>query len=109
VHDAVDLAAGDGRGPLAGLATDHLNLTLLSWPAGHVVPEHVNAVCDVAYVVLHGSATLTVDGTAAGLRAPMAIVVPRDARRELVAGPDGVRYVTVHRARSGLAIDRIAR
>jgi quercetin dioxygenase-like cupin family protein len=106
VERAVDLAAGDGRGPLVGLATEDLNLTLLSWPAGHVLPDHVNTERDVAYVVVAGSAEVEVDGRIERLVAPAALVVTKGARRELRAGPDGVRYVTVHRARGGLEITR---
>lgn len=104
--DAIDLLTGDGRGPLVGVATEDLNLTVLSWPPGHVVIEHVNAERDVAYVVVDGSAELTVDGTAVTLAAPAALVVAKGASRELRAGPDGVRYVTVHRVRGGLSLGR---
>jgi mannose-6-phosphate isomerase-like protein (cupin superfamily) len=102
--DAIDLLSGSGRGPLVGIATEDLNLTALSWPPGHVVAEHVNAERDVAYVVVAGSATVTVDGVVSELTAPAAIVVPKGARRELTAGGAGVRYVTVHRVRGGLQI-----
>lgn len=105
--EPIDLAAGAGRGPLVGLATEDLNLTALSWPPSHAVAEHVNAERDVAYVVVAGSAELVVDGAAAVLEAPAALVVPKGARRALVAGPAGVRYVTVHRVRGGLSLGRL--
>ena len=106
--EPIDLAAGDSHGPLFGAATDDLNLTVLSWPAGHVVPGHVNAERDVVYVVVAGSAAITVDGTTHVLRRPAALVVEKGQGRELRAGPEGVRYVTVHRARGGLEIGRLA-
>ena len=55
--EAVDLAAGAATGPLWGMASEELNATLLAWPAGHEVPEHVNAERDVLVVVLVGDAT----------------------------------------------------
>lgn len=103
----IDLTVGDGHGPLFGAATEDLNLTVLAWPAGHVVPGHVNDERDVVYVVVAGSAVVEVDGAQRVLEAPSALVVAKGARRELRAGADGVRYVTVHRVRGGLQIERL--
>jgi quercetin dioxygenase-like cupin family protein len=102
--EVIDASARDDQGTIGGLATEDLNLTVLAWAAGHVVPGHVNAERDVAYVVVTGSAELIVDGTEHPLVAPAALVVLKGARRELRAGPTGVGYVTVHRARGGLRI-----
>ena len=104
----VDLMAGDGRGPLWGEATGDLNLTLLSWPKGQGPSEHVNDELDVAYVVVAGSGTLVVDGSASELRTGQAVVVPRGANRGFRAGPGGIRYLSVHRRRGGLRIGRVA-
>jgi len=108
VTEPVDLAAGDGSGPLWGTATDDLNVTLLAWPANHAVADHVNVERDVLLVVVAGSATIQVDGTAHRLAAPAALVVPKRARRSITAGPDGVRYVSSHLRRPGLQIRRPA-
>ena len=104
----VDLLAGDGRGPLWGEATEDLNMTLLSWREGQGPSEHINGELDVAYVIVAGSGTLVVDDATCDVRAGQAIVVPRGARRSLEAGPDGIRYLSVHRRRGGLQISRIA-
>lgn len=61
---------------------------------------------DVLYVVIEGSATLTVDGEPRELRAGEASIVEKGADRALVAGPDGVRYATAHIRREGLALKR---
>lgn len=100
----MELLAGEGRGPIWGAATEDLNATLLAWPAGHEVAEHVNGERDVAYVVVAGAAELTVDGQVHALEAPALVIVPLGASRALRAGPAGVRYVTVHRVRGGLQI-----
>jgi quercetin dioxygenase-like cupin family protein len=100
----VDLTAGDGRGPLWGDATDDLNLTLLAWPPGEGPGEHVNGERDVVLVVLDGSGTVVLDGHAHEVCAGNAVVVQKGARRGLIAGPDGIRYLTVHRRRGGLQI-----
>lgn len=93
-------------GPFWGAASEDLNATLLEWPAGAGPAEHVNAARDVLYVVVAGSATLTVDGEARELRAGEATIVDKGASRALVAGPDGVRYLTAHIRRGGLEIKR---
>jgi quercetin dioxygenase-like cupin family protein len=99
----VTAAAG---GPVWGAASADLNATLLEWPAGKGPAEHVNEARDVLYVVLAGAATLTVDGEARALAVGEATIVDKGARRALVAGPDGVRYLTAHIRRGGLEIKR---
>jgi quercetin dioxygenase-like cupin family protein len=94
-------------GPVWGAASADLNATLLEWRAGEGPAEHVNADRDVLYVVVAGSATLTVDGEPKELGAGEATIVDKGARRALVAGPDGVRYVTAHIRRGGLEIKRL--
>ena len=92
------------RGPVWGAESEDLNATILVWPAGEGPAEHVNDARDVLYVVVAGSARLTVDGDAHELRAGDAVIVVKGARRALVAGPDGVRYATAHIRRGGLQI-----
>jgi quercetin dioxygenase-like cupin family protein len=93
-------------GPVWGAASADLNATLLEWPAGKGPAEHVNGELDVLYVVLDGSATLTVDDDLKELEAGEATIVDKGARRALVAGPDGVRYLTAHVRREGLRLKR---
>jgi quercetin dioxygenase-like cupin family protein len=93
-------------GPVWGTASTDLNATLLEWPPGEGPAEHVNEERDVLYVVLGGSATLTVDGEPRRLGAGEATIVEKGARRALVAGPDGVRYLTAHTRRGGLELKR---
>ena len=79
---------------------------MLEWSPDEGPAEHVNEERDVLYVVLAGSATLTVDGETQELRAGQATIVEKGARRALVAGPDGVRYLTAHTRRAGLELKR---
>lgn len=106
--EPVDLLAGSGIGPLWGMASSDLNATLLSWPSGHEVAEHVNADLDVLVVVLGGAGTATVDGHPHALAAGSAILVPRGARRRIEAGGDGLRYVSIHRRRGPLQVSPLA-
>ena len=94
-------------GPVWGAASADLNATLLEWPAEKGPAEHVNEERDVLYVMLAGSATLTVEGEAHELGAGEATIVDKGARRALVAGADGVRYLTAHIRRAGLEIRRL--
>jgi uncharacterized cupin superfamily protein len=103
----VDLLAGEGRGPLWGDATEDLNLTLLAWPAGQGPAEHVNRERDVVIVVTGGTGSAVLDGVRHDVRAGHVVVIPRGARRALTAGPDGIRYLSVHRRRRGLQIGRL--
>ena len=105
--EIVDLTALDGRGPAWGAASEELNATLLVWRSGEGQPEHVDESRDVALVVLAGSGTITVDGTDHELAAGTLAIVPRGATRRVVAAADGLRCLTVHRRRGGLAIDRL--
>jgi quercetin dioxygenase-like cupin family protein len=93
-------------GPVWGAASADLNATLLEWEAGEGPAEHVNEERDVLYVVLAGSVTLTVDGESQELGAGEATIVDKGARRALVAGPEGVRYLTAHTRRGGLELKR---
>jgi quercetin dioxygenase-like cupin family protein len=87
-----------------GAESEDLNATMLEWPPGEGPDEHVNDARDVLYVVLEGGATLTVDGEPRELRAGDALIVEKGRRRAVVAGPDGVRYVTAHVRRGPLQI-----
>jgi len=90
----------EGRGPLWGTASEDLNATLLAWPPGETTPEHVNAERDVLLVVMTGSGIITVDGVAHEVVAEDAVVVPKGAARSIAAGPEGIRYLSVHLRRT---------
>lgn len=60
--EPVDLLERTGIGPLWGIASSDLNATLLAWPAGHEIAEHVNAELDMLVVVLNGHGSATVAG-----------------------------------------------
>lgn len=91
-----------GAGPQWGMQSDDLNATLIDWPTAGGVSEHVNGELDVLVVVLAGSASVSVDGSAHELAAGELLLVPRGSARSIVAGPDGVRYLSIHRRRDPL-------
>jgi quercetin dioxygenase-like cupin family protein len=96
-------------GPVWGAASEELNATLLAWPPGAGPAEHVNTERDAAIVVVEGTLELEVDGVRTTLQAGEAAIVAKGARRRLTAGPDGVRYASVHRRRGGLTIATLSR
>jgi mannose-6-phosphate isomerase-like protein (cupin superfamily) len=106
--DSVDLMALSGTGPLWGMASADLNATLLAWPAGHELAEHVNDELDVLLVVLDGHGRAIVDGEVHELAAGSALLVARGARRRIAAGEGGLRYLSVHRRRGPLQIQPLA-
>ena len=87
------------RGPTWGAESEELNATILEWPPGEG-PGETSSQLDVVYVVLAGSILLN----GAELRAGEAEIVPKDARRTVVAGADGARYLTAHRRRGLLRL-----
>ena len=92
-------------GPLWGLESEELNATLLEWGPGEGPPaETVNDERDVLVFVHEGSLRLSLDGVEREVPAGRAVIVEKGRRRRLVAGPDGVRYLTAHRRRGGLRI-----
>jgi quercetin dioxygenase-like cupin family protein len=100
-----DLLAAAGTGPVWGIQSDDLNATVLAWPAGHELAEHVNAQLDVLVVGLEGDGTVIVDGDERRLAAGHALLVPKGARRSIRAGAAGFRYLSVHRRRGPLQIE----
>ena len=92
-------------GPLWGLESEELNATLLEWGPGEGPPEEtVNTERDVLIFVHEGLLKVFLDGVEQELPAGRAVVVEKGRRRRLVAGPEGVRYLTAHRRRGGLQI-----
>jgi uncharacterized cupin superfamily protein len=103
--EPVDLLGGSGIGPLWGIASADLNATLLAWPPGHRIAEHVNAELDVLLVVLGGQGSTVVDGVDHALVPGSAILIPQGSRRAIESGDAGLRYLSIHRRRGPLQID----
>ena len=102
----VDLLDGTGRGVVAGFASDDLNFNVVEWPANDGVGEHSNDLLDVLLVGLAGSMSVTVGAGVVTVSSGQALLIPRGAARAITAGPDGVRYLSVHRRRAPLTLER---
>ena len=100
----VDLLGFTGTGPVWGMASSDLNATLLAWPPGHELAPDTNTERDVLLIVLEGSGVATVDEQEHALAPGSALLLQRGSSRTIRAGPDGVRYLSVHRRRGPLQI-----
>ena len=91
---------GHGAVKLAGdeLGVQTFGLQVLDLPAGFPdYPEHDHAQDgqEEVYVVLDGSAELTVDGERIQTRTGSLVRVAPSSKRTLVPGPDGVRILAI--------------
>jgi quercetin dioxygenase-like cupin family protein len=81
-----------------------LDANLVQLPAGTGVDAHAGPDVDVLVSVVHGSGRLITAAGALELRPGVLVWLPRRSRREISAGPDGLRYLTVHQRRPGVTI-----
>ncbi|MET8327679.1 hypothetical protein [Streptomyces sp. NPDC005181] len=99
-------AGPDQRGALWQLAESgrELDANLVRLPPGAEVGEHQEDVLDVFLVVIAGSGRAVTGAEALELAPTTVVWLPRTSRRALVAGPQGLAYLTVHRRRPGMTI-----
>ncbi|HWK92041.1 MAG TPA: cupin domain-containing protein [Luteimicrobium sp.] len=81
-----------------------LDSNVVVLPAGGGIGRHLGPEVDVMFHVLDGSATIETAGGDVPVVAGDVVWLPKRSERRIVAGPDGVRYLTVHRHREGLAL-----
>jgi quercetin dioxygenase-like cupin family protein len=82
----------------------HANLVVLD--GGGSIAAHRNDAVDVLLIVLAGAGTVSVDGEDHALAPAVAVQVPSGSTRAITAGPEGLRYLTVHAEREPLGISR---
>lgn len=90
------------RGVRWGGASEDLNVTLLSWPAGEGVAPHVGNEVDVVLIAVAGAGEVIVDGEAFALSAGQALLIPKGRERAIRAVSERFSYLSVHRRRAGL-------
>ena len=106
---AVDVAAIE-RGGTSGAVWSlphggDLDANAVVLQPGDAVGAHVNDEVDVVVIGVSGHGAVEIDGNDHRLAAGWLVFVPKGATRSIAAARDeGVVYVTVHRARSGLRI-----
>jgi quercetin dioxygenase-like cupin family protein len=104
VVDVAGLLASRPAGERAVLwsAGNQLQTNVVSLAPGARIDAHAEPALDVTVAVLVGSVQLLQGAEASDVRAPAVVVLPAGAERALTAGPDGVTYLTAHRARPGM-------
>ncbi|MFJ9344651.1 cupin domain-containing protein [Streptomyces sp. NPDC101733] len=70
------------------------------------VAAHTEAEVDVLLLVVAGGGRLTLDGAPSDVVPGSLTFLPRATARGLVAGADGLVFLTAHRRRSGMSIGR---
>ena len=101
----IDLTSGSGRAVLWGIASEDLNVNLVSWSSGDGVDEHTNAARDVLVIVTSGQLAITIDDHRHALASQECIIIPKAARGGLGAGEAGVRYLSLHWRRHPMQVD----
>ncbi len=85
-----------------------LDANLVHLDPGASIGSHVNDDVDVLIYVQSGAADLVVDEQVRRLGANHLALIPNGSRRSIVAGDSGIAYLSIHRRRSPLGIDRRA-
>jgi quercetin dioxygenase-like cupin family protein len=106
IVDVPAVLAQGGSGVLWSAPPGDLNANVVALVAEQHIDEHRQDEVDVLVVVLSGDGELAVDGESHRVGAQQIVVIPAGARRSIRAGASGVAYLTVHRARGPLQIER---
>ncbi|MGW5917494.1 DUF2249 domain-containing protein [Nocardia fluminea] len=72
------------------------------------IDAHTGPDLDVLIHVLDGTGTLTTEIGEIELTPGGLVWLPRRSRRAFTAGPDGLRYLTVHQRRQGFVLDPVS-
>lgn len=99
-------AAPDAAGSIWRLspADRDLDSNVIALPAGEEIGRHAGPDLDVLILVLEGSGTLETEGSPIPLRPGEIVWLPRRSQRRFSAGPQGIRYLTVHHRKPTLTI-----
>ncbi len=82
-----------------------LDSNVIALPPGGTIDAHAGPDLDVLIHVLSGAGRLTTERGALDLRPGVLLWLPRRSRRQFTAGPEGLRYLTVHQRRQALVVD----
>lgn len=76
-----------------------LDSNIIALPPHGTIGAHHGADVDVLVHVLTGNGTVTTEQSTVDLHPGALLWMPRRSRREFQAGPEGLRYLTVHQHR----------
>lgn len=102
----VDAAATDVTGAAWKLQARERDLdsNIIALPPGETIDAHTGPDLDVLIHVLAGSGELTTELTSLELAPGELVWLPRRSQRQFTAGPEGLRYLTVHQRRQSLVL-----
>jgi uncharacterized protein (DUF2249 family)/quercetin dioxygenase-like cupin family protein len=81
-----------------------LDSNIIALAPGATIDAHAGPDVDVLIHVLAGSGQLSTELGTLALRTGSLTWLPRRSRRQFTAGPDGLRYLTVHQRRQALTL-----
>lgn len=85
-----------------------LDSNIIRLAARERIDAHTGPDLDVLIHVLDGTGTLTTEMGEIELPPGGLVWLPRRSRRAFTAGPDGLRYLTVHQRRQGFVLDPVS-
>jgi uncharacterized protein (DUF2249 family) len=81
-----------------------LDSNLIALPPAGTIEAHDGPDLDVMIHVVAGSGALTTERGVLELQPGALLWLPRRSRRQFTAGPEGLRYLTIHQRRQALAL-----
>ncbi|HEX6540157.1 MAG TPA: cupin domain-containing protein [Ktedonobacterales bacterium] len=97
-----EAAAQQRAGAIGSLVGADLNVNLVRLAPDESVAAHTNTEVDVLLVGISGAGVVELEAGDEPLDAGSALYVPKNVRRGIRAGNQGVVYLTCHRRRGGL-------
>ena len=82
-----------------------LDSNVIALPPGGTIEAHTGPALDVLIHILAGSGQLMTELGTIDLTPGVLLWMPRRSKRQFTAGPDGLRYFTVHQRRQALVLD----
>src|SRR5690625_1231292 len=108
--DTTEIAAGAGERGLGGavfslrMRERDLDSNVIALEPGGAIAEHWGPDVDVRIHVIAGSGYLDTETGEVDLVPGVLLWLPKRSRRAFRAGPEGLRYLTVHRRREALVL-----
>ncbi|OAV62370.1 DUF2249 domain-containing protein [Enteractinococcus helveticum] len=81
-----------------------LDSNIIALPADDEIGLHIGPNLDVLVLVLQGSGQLQTELNVIELQQGALVWLPRNAQRRFIAGPEGIRYLTIHHRKPTLNI-----
>lgn len=81
-----------------------IDANIIALPAGGAIAEYTGGALDILLHVISGSGEITTERDPVAVAVGDVVFLPHDSRRGITAGPDGLRYLSVHRRKQALGL-----